>query len=110
MEKLDIILESLNHPFIAMIFGLLFWFCAMWALYKPVRNENIPFLVDQKEEIALSLIGGMAFLIFDDELIEFYHWYKGDVEAELQFFYYFLVAPVVERVLWFISMMKKKRS
>lgn len=99
MERIDIFIDSLNHPFIAVLLGLVLWFLIKWSWFRD-NNINKSFFDDQKDEIAVSVIGGLIFLIFDDEIIVGYHdlMKDGSTQTELKFYYYLIVGPAIERV------------
>lgn len=64
------------------------------------KGSKVDFFDDQKDEMLVSLIGGLIFLVWDDETIDLVHHIfgmEGD-DHELQPYYYMLVAPVIERI------------
>ena len=108
-QVLDKAILSLQHPFFMVVFGLMFWFAIIWSLEMAHRKkEGISFWEDQKDEIVVAFIGGLMFLIWDDEIIQgYYDWQNISGEPELKPYFYLLVAPAIDRIYWAIRKMRK---
>ena len=96
---LDTVLHALSHSFFMMLFGLIFYFTLKWSIWRN-KPRKIGFLHDQADEIIVSLIGGLIFLIWDDEILVF--WYEVIIREEehpeeLKPYYYLMVGPAIER-------------
>ena len=108
--QIDKVILALSHPFFMVLFGLLFWFTLVWSLDMEKRKKlKLTFWGDQKDEVIVALIGGLMFLIWDDEIIQAYYDYR-DMEglAELKPYYYLLVAPVIDRIYWAVQKFREK--
>ena len=111
-NNIDVIIASIQHPFFMVLFGLLFWFTLIWSLDMQHRKKlKISFWADQKDEVIVAIIGGLMFLIWDDEIIQAYHDYR-DIEgvAELKPYYYLLVAPVIDRIYWAVQKFRQNEK
>ena len=110
--QIDGIIASLAHPFFMVMFGLLFWFALIWSLDMEHRKKlGVTFWGDQKDEIVVALIGGLIFLIWDDEIIQGYYDWKDIIgEPELKPYFYLLVAPAIDRIYWALRKLKKDGS
>ncbi len=76
---------------------------------KKRAREKITFWQDQKDEITLTFLGGLMFLVWDDEIIAGYDmlFVSGKLEShELQPFMYLMVGPAVERIVWAYKKLK----
>ena len=103
----SIISEYLHEPFIMMFAGFFLYFLIIW---KRGRNKGKwngkgnTFYQDQKDEMAVSLLAGMMFVIWDSQIL-------GALDFSLKYFnvrqqdagpiimetyFYFLVSPAVE--------------
>jgi hypothetical protein len=89
--------------------GIVFWFAIIWSLEMEKRAKlKIGFFQDQKDEIVVTMIGGLMFLVFDDEILQAYYDWKGiEGEPELKPYYYALVAPIIDRVYWIVRKLRK---
>lgn len=109
-DAIDSTIVSLSHPFFMVVFGLIFWFSIIWSLEMEERKKKgVKYWADQKDEMVVTLIGALIFLIWDDEIIQAYYDYReisGD--AELKSYYYLLIAPAIDRVYWVIRKFRKK--
>lgn len=108
-QVLDNAILSLQHPFFMVVFGLMFWFAIIWSLDMAKRKKlGLTFWEDQKDEIVVAFIGGLMFLIWDDEIIQGYNdWQEVSGPPELKPYYYLLVAPAIDRIYWAIRKMRK---
>jgi hypothetical protein len=109
-QAIDMILNSMAHPFFMVLFGILFWFAVIWSLDMEKRKKaGITFWEDQKDEVVVAFIGALIFLIWDDEIIQGYYDWKGiSGEPELKPYYYLIVAPVIDRLYWAIKKIRRK--
>jgi hypothetical protein len=110
--SIDVIIESMSHPFFMVIFGLVFWFALIWSLDMEKRKKKgITFWADQKDEVVVAFIGGLMFLIWDDEIIQGYYDWKGITgEPELKAYFYLIIAPAIDRVYWALRKLRKNGS
>ena len=109
---IDEYIASMAHPFFMVMFGLLFWFTLIWSLDMEKRKKaGVKFWEDQKDEVIVSLIGGLIFLILDDEIIQAYYDWKGiSGDAELKPYFYLLVAPAIDRMYWALRKLRRDES
>jgi hypothetical protein len=110
-RTIDVVIASIQHPFFMVLFGLLFWFTLIWSLEMKKRKKlNLTFWGDQKDEIAVAIIGGLMFLVFDDEILQAFYDYK-EIEGspELKPYYYLLVAPVIDRLYWVVQKFRQSK-
>ena len=112
MEIIDFYIENLKHPFVAVILGLVLWFLIKWSWFRDDDSKNYNFWDDQKDEMFISLVVGLTFLIFDDEIIAGYHdlMEDGSDQTELKFYYYLIIGPAAERIYKTKSMYRASRS
>lgn len=104
---LDALLDVLDHPFNMVLLGITFWFTLKWSINRN-KNGTENFWADQKDEIMVTALGGLVFLVFDDEiLMMYYDLFNKDGAAELKPYYYLLVAPAIERLYYLYSKMHK---
>jgi len=99
---IDTIIDSLQHPFFMVVFGIVFWFLFLWSLKRnKLKEENINFWQDQKDEMLVTLMFGFMFLVWDDEIIQAYYDATGKTgTVEMKIYYYLLVGPAVDRLYW----------
>ena len=72
------------------------------------KKLKLTFWQDQKDEVIVAIIGGLMFLIWDDEIIQAYYDWKGlEGNPELKPYYYLLVAPVIDRIYWAVQKFRK---
>ncbi len=109
---IDHIISALSHPFFMVVFGLTFWFAFIWSIDMEHRKKlKIGFWQDQKDEIIVCLIGGLLFLIWDDEILQAYNDWTGKHEdTEFKSYYYLIVAPAIDRLYWIIKRVRQKES
>ena len=109
-KVIDGVIAQLQHPFFMMVFGILFWFTLEWSIHMNKREKlKVTFWQDQKDEITLTFLGGLMFLVWDDELLDVWDilFNNGEqVHNELQPFMYLLVGPAVERIVWAYKKLK----
>ena len=105
----DSFTEGLKHPFFAVFMGIGFFFCVKWSFMRNREKiKSVGFFNDQKDEMVVAIVGGLLFLVWDDELISLYNNIvvpnvtfinlpktKGE---ELQPYHYLLVGPATEAV------------
>jgi hypothetical protein len=93
IHYIDSLIEYLQHPFYMMIGGLIFYFVLKFSV---MRNFHmIPdqgFWSDQKDEMGVAIIGGLLFVVWDDEILTAYYHYKeiivdDPVAADWMYFY-----------------------
>lgn len=118
MDTLDSVIELLQHEFFMVLAGLLFFFYLKysWMRNRGKANSFKEFWNDQNDEVGTSFIGGLIFLVWDDEVLRaieitlaFFGRDGGAIEMERAF--YLLVAPFIERIYTLygvISRFKKK--
>ena len=101
-QTIDNIIHSLQHPFFMVVFGIIAWFTFLWSLKRNrLKKENINYWSDQKDEMIVTLMFGMMFLVWDDEIIQAYYDITGrEGNPELKIYYYLLVGPAVDRLYW----------
>lgn len=101
-QEIDHIIQSLQHPFFMMLGGLVGWFALVWATdMKGIKKKKIGFWADQKEEIIASLVLGLIFIVWDDEAIAFYYYYKGiEGTPEIEYYYYLIICPFIDSLIW----------
>ena len=106
MTTIDTWLTFLNHPFFAVVMGIVFWFTLVWSIGRDERKtKGLIFWGDQKDEVVVAIIGGLLFLVWDDEIMQGLY-DKGIVDTlEIKTYYYLIVAPFIDRVYW---LFKKK--
>jgi len=122
---IDNMISSLQHPFFMMTAGIVFWFSIIWSVQMSKRSiKKASFFQDQKDEIWVAFVGGLIFLVWDDEVLQAIEyvkdvWVRGEdpetwapTTAELQPFMYLLVAPFIDIILnpsikWLIHKFKK---
>ena len=110
---IDFVIQQLQHSFFMVLFGIAFWFGLEWSTHMAARRKKrVTFWQDQKDEIYVTILGGMIFLVWDDETLNAIDFVKqvwfGDMLSEdwippnyeLRPFMYLLVGPVVERMVW----------
>jgi len=105
---LDAILNNLSHPFFMVIFSIALTFGVKWSVKKSKFDSKFRFFQDQKDEMVVTLILGLMLLIWDDELITAWlfleAYFKGEeydhAPQEFHTFYYFLVGPAGDRIIW----------
>jgi len=115
MNPLDFIFQNLNHPFFMVVFSILLTFGIKWSVKKSKFASRKEFIKDQKDEMFITLIIGLMLLIWDDELISawiFFDAYIRNQEyvyehKEFHTFYYFLVGPAGERLIWLYQKLSK---
>ena len=113
-STLNTIINSLQHPFFMLLGGLIFWFSLKWSWWTNDGNQT-SFLKDQKDELIVSVIGGLLFLVWDDEILTGLSYvpvikeYLGE-RIELQPFMYLLVGPAIERLYVISRYFKKKKD
>jgi len=109
-KSIDTFINSIQHPFFMLWGGLLFWFALIWSLDMEHRKKKgITFWDDQKDEVVVALIGGLMFLIWDDEVIQaYYDWQGISGEPELKPYYYLLIAPAIDRLYWALRKLRHK--
>ena len=103
---IDQIIEFLQHEFFMVFGGLLFYFYLKFSISKNKKQfQNFrAFWNDQNDEVGVSVIGGLMFLVWDDETMSvvnaFFVWIGQAPEEPLTLerYYYLLVGPIVERV------------
>lgn len=117
---IDLVIDSVQHPFFMMIFGLIFWFSIVWSLDRnKLKAEGKSFWDDQKDEMIVAFIGGLIFLVWDDETlsaIEYLRAWAGGVEmdnwkqpedAQFPDFMYLLIGFFVDRAYWGIKKLRR---
>jgi len=110
---IDTIIEYLQHPFWMLWGGLVFFFVLKWSFMRNRGkvNGDRSFWEDQKDEIAVSVIGGLCFLVWDDEMISVFFFVKDYIQSgELDFnrqhhfefptFIYLIVGPGIDQLLY----------
>jgi hypothetical protein len=99
---IDTGIDSLQHPFFMVVFGISFWFLFLWSIKRnKYKEKNIDFWHDQKDELYVTLMFGFMFLVWDDEIIEAYYDATDKTGTpELKVYYYLLVGPAVDRLYW----------
>jgi len=99
---IDKILSAADHPFFMVIFGIIFWFLFLWSLKRnKLKEQNINFWHDQKDEMLVTLMFGFMFLVWDDEIIQAYYDATDKTgDPEMKIYYYLLVGPAVDRLYW----------
>ena len=95
---MDDIIEHLQHPFYMLIGGMLFWFTFMWSKARN-KNKKTKFWSEQKDEIIVTVIGALLFLVFTPLILEAWDWiFNIDTPTEFRSFFYLLVGPAIERL------------
>ena len=120
-ELIEAIIESLQHPFFMLVGGLVFWFTFIWSVGRDERRKKLMgFWDDQGDEVLVALVGGLVFLIWDDETLYAISYVKdvwiGSTSSEewqpqwheLPTFMYLLVGPGIERLYWLYKLGKAK--
>ncbi len=109
-ENIDNIIMAFSHPFFMVLFGLAFWFTLMWSMDMEHRKKlSKTFWQDQKDEVIVALMGGLLFLIWDDEILEAYNdWTGRHGDTEFKSYYYLMVAPAIDRLYWVIKKVRHK--
>lgn len=113
----------LQHPFFIMIGGIYLWFILKWSWMKNAGQINTwkEFKADQKDEFAVTMSFGFAFLIWDDEFIGAYQflmaWWNNTLtpewtptHVELMPFMYLMVGLAVERLYVLKKFIIRKRN
>ena len=103
---IDNVIQFLQHEFFMILGGLLFYFYFKYSVTKNKKQfKNFKeFWDDQNDEIGVSLIGGLAFLVWDDETIAVinaaydYIGKKPHQPITLERYYYLLIGPIIERL------------
>ena len=115
METLDTAIAALQHPFFMMVGGMIFFFTLKWSFMSNEKKNGSRFWTDQKDELIVSVVGGLMFIVWDDEMLAAYDWFmvsifnQADHEpVKLQPFFYLLVAPFIERIYTWYPMIGKK--
>lgn len=72
MAEIDRILALLDHPFNMVVLGGVFYFTLKWSILRN-KSPEVKFWADQKDEILVTIIASLLFLIFDDEVIQLYY-------------------------------------
>jgi len=111
---INMVIAQLQHPFFMMVFGIAFWFTLEWSVHMKKREKlGLTFWQDQKDEITLTFLGGLMFLVWDDELLDAWDLVVNngeEVHHELEPFMYLLVGPAVERIVWLYKLVKEGRK
>ena len=109
-RTIDTFIDSIQHPFFMLWAGLLFWFALIWSLDMEHRKKaGVTFWEDQKDEFVVTLIGGLMFLIWDDEILQAYYDYRDMTgHPELKPYYYLMIAPAVDRIYWALRKLRHK--
>lgn len=102
ITSIDVAIESLQHPFFMLLYGIGFWFLFLWSIKRnKFKEQNINFWSDQKDEILVTIMFGLGFLVWDDEIIQAYFDVTGKTgDPELKIYYYLLVGVAVDRLYW----------
>lgn len=88
------------------------WFLALWGKGRKTQRwtKKRTFWDDQKDEILISLVFSLCFVVFDDEALQAFYYVKEvlieDAEEigweppreELPTFMYLLIMPIGERI------------
>jgi hypothetical protein len=100
IQFIDTVIHSLQHPFFMVVGGLIFWFALVWSKGMDARKaKGVKFWADQKDEIVVAFIGGLLFLVWDDEILSLFSEVDGD-DIELEPYYYLIVAPAIDWIYW----------
>lgn len=114
IHYIDKIIELLQHPFYMMLGGLLFYFFIKWSIMKNLNMiHEFGFWHDQKDEIGVSLIGGLLFVVWDDEAMRAYYHYKSiEFEGEpiAEDWMYFGVGVIIENIYTGASFLIKLKN
>lgn len=109
-DALNQFLHALDHPFIMMVLGVAFWFTLKWSINRN-KNGNKGFWTDQKDEVIVTMFGGLLFIVFDDEIIQMYYDFTNkEGSPELKPYFYLLVGPAVERLYKVYSAISKAQA
>lgn len=101
MNVIDQIIEHLQHPLFMLIGGVTFWFTLLWSINRN-KNGKKHFWKDQKDEIIVTIMGGLLFLVFTKTVLSAWDWiWQNEIETEFQTFFFLLVGPAVERIYKF---------
>ena len=76
---------------------------------KKREKLKITFWQDQKDELTLTFLGGLMFLVWDDEILDVWDILVNggeEIHHELQPFMYLLVGPAIERLVWVYKKLK----
>jgi hypothetical protein len=117
VHYIDEVIKFLQHPFYMMLGGLSFFFLLKWSGYKngivKLDDPSNTFYQDQKDEMVVSLVGGLLYIVWDDEILSLIYLLRGkEIIPHLQAesYTYFLIGPVVERLYRSIIWVSKKRK
>jgi len=107
ISTVDSVITSLQHPFFMMIGGLVFWFALVWSKQMEERRaKGVSFFGDQKDEIVVAFIGGLLFIVWDDEILSLFGSVE-DKQIELEPYYYLIIAPAIDWIYWTYKKIKK---
>jgi hypothetical protein len=90
-----------QHPFVLSLGGLVFWFALKYSIAKnKKRVKNFRhYLKESADEILVSSIGGLCFIVFDDEiLLLINHYLNYDVPIEVHNALYLLGPLGIDRL------------
>ena len=109
-HNIDIAIEILSHPFFMTLAGLMFWFALRWSINRNAKGVEYKFWHDQKDEMVVTAIGALIFLVWDDEIIHAYYDLVLDQQEhdhEMKSYYYLIVGFAVERLYQLYSKLTK---
>ena len=96
----------IHEPFAMMVAGLIFWFLLGWSRGRNKGKwKKVGFWHDQKDEMAVSFVGGLIFIVWDQQVLNVIAFFlkKATLMNEstvlsMQVYYYFLVGPIIEKI------------
>ena len=117
---MDAAICFLQHEVFMIIAGMMFFFYLKFSWMKNRgKTKAFPqFWADQNDEIGVSFIGGLIFLVWDDECLRaieiILEWITIREETAdsitMERAFYLLVSPFIERVYSFYNMISSRKS
>lgn len=109
LELLDYFDKIAQHPFILVCGGCLVYFLIKYRVWWRPKEEGLSFVQDQYDDFIWSLMFGMLFVIFDEEMLYAFVIISKEVfnreitainpDQGFQDAYYLLACPAFEFIL-----------
>lgn len=115
--------EAANHPFFMVLGGIVLYFTIKWKFWFDSMGGTVGFWQDQKDEIFVTSLFGLAFIVWDDEMLAAYYdillFFNSNVDfltfdldkehsSTFETHYYFLVGPAVDLLFEGLKFVKTK--
>lgn len=111
MNHMTEIADFFNYPIWMLFFGLLGWFVFLWSIERN-KGTAKNYWFDKLDEILVSIIFGLIFLLYTDSVLGAWDWvFNNPEKTEFHDFFYLLVGPIIERIYqFFITKYRKNGS